>query len=123
MKEWAAQKIGTAISFAGTLMLAFGIGDSPPGVYQETKGGPASFAHISHPALLFWGVALLAVGFLLDIVVSYFLQVHIVQRTIQTETGDANPSEDNHFDPLGTREEEPERVINGKKHEDDKEKH
>jgi hypothetical protein len=57
---------GLGLNFVGTVLVALSIGKNPEAM-NPTKRGPVYFASFRHPAWFRWGLGLIAVGFLLQL--------------------------------------------------------
>ena len=61
-------RLGLALNFVGTLMVAFSFGKNLGDAHQyDHKGRKIYLASFLYPNLFWWGLALLALGFLLQI--------------------------------------------------------
>jgi hypothetical protein len=64
-------RVGLSLSFLGSLLIAFSIGEPPSQVYQDYRGRRVSLAAFSRPWALRLGLALLSFGFGLSLIATY----------------------------------------------------
>lgn len=63
-------KIGLILNIIGTIMLAFSFGKSRADAHQlDDKGRKIYLASFRHPRLFYWGLVLIILGFILQLVI------------------------------------------------------
>jgi hypothetical protein len=61
-------KFGLFLNIAGTIMIASSFGRNPADAHQlDEKGRKIYFASFRHPQIFYWGLALIILGFILQI--------------------------------------------------------
>ena len=61
-------KLGLVLNFVGTMMVCISIGKNRENTNQpDAKGNPVYLASVLHPCLFRWGLIIIALGFLLQL--------------------------------------------------------
>ncbi len=64
-------RVGLALSFLGSVLVAISFGKLPSSAYQDYKGRRVSLAAFSHPWALYFGLAILSLGFALSLIATW----------------------------------------------------
>jgi hypothetical protein len=67
MTTWLILKSGLILNLIGSILIAFSVGKNFEGAYQTKNNKKKYLASILSPALFWWGIWLLIVGFGLSI--------------------------------------------------------